>query len=204
MLPNKIASLAIATAAGFLSTASGSSAAEYAFTAYPLGFLSFGAGITPPPGTYITDAVAFYDGTIGGSFDFGGRTFNAGVKADIFTDVLNILLVPNGKLLDGYFGASVTVPAAYVDYQAHASGPLNSISAQTQGTGVGDTILQAQLGWNNGDFSHTFHLSGVIPTGRYDTGFYPITGLNRPSLDVGWAFTWFDSTGDCGAVYPNV
>ena len=32
----------------------------------------------------------------------------------------------------------------------------------------------------------------VIPTGRYNTGFYPIIGLNRPSFDLGWGFTYFD------------
>ena len=26
----------------------------------------------------------------------------------------------------------------------------------------------------------------------YDTGFYPIIGLNRPSLEFGWGFTYFD------------
>jgi len=192
MPSKKIACLAIASGVALCSAVSESSAAEYAFTTYPLGSLAFGAGITPPPGIYITDAVSFYTGLIGGNLDFGGRTFNAGVKADIFVEDMNILFVPKGKLLDGYFGASVSIPAAYVDYEAHASGPRGSVSAETQGTGVGDTILQAQLGWTIGDFSHTFHLFGVIPTGRYGTGFFPITGLNRPSLDVGWAFTWFD------------
>ena len=70
-------------------------AAEYGFTTYPLGSLSFGAGITPPPGTYVTDAISFYTGTIAGQFDFGGRTFNVGVKADLFFDDVNILYVPN-------------------------------------------------------------------------------------------------------------
>ena len=88
--------------------------------------LAFGAGITPPPGTYVTNAISFYSGNIGGTFDFGGRTFNAGVKADIFLDSTNILLVPQGKFLDGNFGASVTVPAGYVKYDASASGALGA------------------------------------------------------------------------------
>ena len=52
--------------------------------------------------------------------------------------------------------------------------------------------LQFQLGWDGESFSHTVYLLGVIPTGRYDTGFTPIIGLNWPSIEVGWGFTYFD------------
>ena len=190
MLAKKMASIASAVALCF--AVSEGNAAEYAFTSYPLGVLAFGAGITPPPGIYVTDAISFYSGNVGGNFDFGGRTFNAGVKADIFLDSTNILLVPQGKLLDGYFGASVTVPAGYVKYDASASGVRGTASSETSGGGWGDMSMQFQLGWDGESFSHTVYLLGVIPTGRYDTGFYPIIGLNRPSLDLGWAFTYFD------------
>ena len=118
--------------------------------------------------------------------------FNAGVKADIFLDSTNILLVPQGKLLDGYFGASVTVPAGWVKYDASASGVRGTITSETSGGGWGDMNLQFQLGWDGESFSHTVYLLGVIPTGRYDTGFTPIIGLNRPSIEVGWGFTYFD------------
>jgi hypothetical protein len=152
-------------------------AAEYAFTTYPLGSLAFGAGITPPPGFYLTDALFFYNGSIGGNFDFGGRTFGAGVKADIYLNETNFLYVPSTKVLDGYLGVSLSVPAGYVDYTANATGPRgNTISLETSGTGLGDFIYQAQLGWDKGDFSHSVYFSIVAPTGRY----------------IGWAFTYFD------------
>ncbi len=125
MPAKRIASLVIASAVGFLGTAAAGNAAEYGFTAYPLGTLAFDAGVTPPPGFYVTDAVSFYTATIGGNSDFGGRTFNTGEKANIFLDDVNVLFVPNGKLLGGYFGVSVDVPAGYVDYQA--SGLRHSI-----------------------------------------------------------------------------
>ncbi|HZV20705.1 MAG TPA: transporter, partial [Hyphomicrobiales bacterium] len=145
---------------------------------------------------YVTEGISFYTGVIGGSFDFGGRTFNAGVRADAAFEETNFLYVPNVKVLDGHLGLSVSVPAAYVIYTAKASGPLNSVTAETEGGGLGDVVLQAQLGWdkswNGGEFSHSLHLLVVTPTGRYATGFYPFAGLNRPSFDLGWAFTWFD------------
>jgi hypothetical protein len=170
------------------------SAAEYGFTAYPLGSLSFGAGVTPPPGVYVTDAISFYTGTIGGNFDFGGRTFNAGVKANIFFDEANVLYVPEKTVFDGHFGVSVSAPAGYVDYPASASAARGTISAEREGGGIGDFAVQIQFGWDSAEFSHTFHILEVIPSGRYSTGFYPILGLNRPSLDVGWAFTWLEKS----------
>ena len=30
------------------------------------------------------------------------------------------------------------------------------------------------------------------PTGRCETGFFPIIGLHRPGIDTSWAFTWVD------------
>lgn len=39
--------------------------------------------------------------------------------------------------------------------------------------------------------SHTAYVQAVAPTGKYDpNGLQPNIGLNRPGIDVGWAFTW--------------
>jgi len=193
MLAKRIASFAIASGLALSFASPEINAAEYGFTTYPLGTLGFGAGITPPPGYYITEAISFYEGSIGGNFDFGGRDFSAGVKANIFLDNVNLLFVPQGSLLGGLFGASVTVPAGYVDYKASASGPRgNTVSDETSGGGWGDMNIKFQLGWDSESFSHTAYFLMVVPTGRYDTGFYPIIGLNRPSYDMGWGFTYFD------------
>ena len=44
----------------------------------------------------------------------------------------------------------------------------------------------------NGDLAATIWLQTVTPTGRYDLGFSPNIGLNRPGIDTGVAFTWTD------------
>jgi hypothetical protein len=41
-------------------------AAEYTFTTYGLGGMAFGAGITPPAGTYVSTGASFYRGSISG------------------------------------------------------------------------------------------------------------------------------------------
>ena len=49
----------------WVAAASNASATEYALSTYGLGGNAFGAGTTPPPGTYVTEATAFYNGNIG-------------------------------------------------------------------------------------------------------------------------------------------
>jgi hypothetical protein len=184
---------ALALTCGLFANAPSSYAAEYAFTTYPLGSYAFDAGVTPPPGIYVTDSLSYLAVSIGGNIQLGGLVFDAGAKAQFFVEEVSILTVPETKVLDGYLGVLVSVPVAHMNLEATTTGPLgNTISNSTEGWGLGDMALQVQLGWDREDFSHSFHILGVIPTGRYAPGFYPITGFNRPSLDIGWAFTWFE------------
>jgi hypothetical protein len=57
--------LALGAAGALLSSAVESTATEYAFSTYGLGSAAFGAGVTPPPGTYVTEAASFYSASIG-------------------------------------------------------------------------------------------------------------------------------------------
>jgi hypothetical protein len=167
-----------------------SRATEYGFSTYGLGGNAFGAGVTPPAGTYVTNATAFYSGEIGRSINFGGVTINAGAKVDVFSNGVNVLYVPERKVFGGNLGLSATVPLGHIDIDA-TIGPL---SREVDGWGLGDIVSKAQLGWQHGDFAHTIYMQVVAPTGRWDPGFSPIIGLHRPGIDTGWAFTWTDPT----------
>src|SRR5689334_2284910 len=96
------------------SAASGAEAAEAAFGTYGLGGTAFNAGVTPPAGTYISTAVGFYHGEIGGALPFHGIILNAGAKVDFFTSALSALYVPERKVLGGNLGLAVTVPAGHI------------------------------------------------------------------------------------------
>jgi len=50
--------------AGCLCMPLSASATEYAFSTYGLGAAAFGAGVTPPPGTYVTGNSTIFSGTI--------------------------------------------------------------------------------------------------------------------------------------------
>jgi hypothetical protein len=167
-------------------------ASEYAFSTYALGESAFSAGLTPPPGTYLSAVFGTYSGKITGAVSFGGVTLNAGVKIDAFNSGLNLLYVPDGKLLGGNLGLSVTIPAGYVNYEATIGVGSLAASREVNGWGFGDVIPRVQLGWQYGDFAHTVYLEGITNSGFWVKGFQPIISFNRPGIDTGWAFTWTD------------
>jgi hypothetical protein len=169
------------------------SATEYAFPTYGLGAAAFGAGVTRPPGTYVTEAFAFYRARIGTTVTFGDDTINPGAKVELFSGATNLLYVPERKVFGGNIGLSLTVPVARIDIEATLGGPLGG-SRSVDGWGMGDVVSRFQLGWQDGGFSHLIYVQAVAPTGHWEQGFAPITGLYRPGVDTGWAFTWTDST----------
>ena len=167
-------------------------AVEYAFSTYALGESAFSAGLTPPAGTYVTAVVGNYSGQIGTTVSFGGVTLNAGAKANIFSSGLNLLYVPDTKVLGGNLGLSVTIPFGYVDYDAFITTGSVSAFRDVNGWGFGDVIPRVQLGWQQGAFAHTVYLEVITQTGFWEKGFSPIVSLNRTGIDTGWAFTWTD------------
>jgi hypothetical protein len=185
--------IALAAAGALMASSLQSAATEYAFSTYGLGGNAFGAGATPPPGTYVTEATAFYSASIGTSVSFGGVTLNPGAKVDAFSAATNILYVPERKVLGGNLGLSVTIPVGHIDVDATLGGPFG-LSRSVDGWGFGDVWSKVQLGWQHGEFAHTIYVQAVAPTGRWDPGFSPIIGLHRPGIDTGWAFTWTDKT----------
>lgn len=183
--------LAFATVA--LSGVSPASADEFGFSSYGLGGAAFGAGVTPPPGTYMTFVSGYYQAEINRSVTLGNVTLDAGAKVKFFQQAINGLYIPERKVLGGRLGLSVTVPVGHIDLDATIVGPI-PISRETSGWGLGDITTRAQLGWQDGSFSHLAYVQVVAPSGRYSVGFEPNIGLNRPGIDTGWAFTWLEST----------
>jgi hypothetical protein len=168
---------------------------EFGFSTYGLGSAAFGAGVTPPPGTYITTASGYYQGEINAPITFGNVTLEAGAKVKFFQQILNGLYVPDQKVFGGSLGIGVSIPVGHNDISATVTGPLgNSFHDETAGWGLGDITTRLQLGWQDGDFAHLAYVQVVAPSGKYAVGFQPIIGLSRPGIDTGWAFTWTEKT----------
>jgi hypothetical protein len=114
------------------------------------------------------------------------------MKVDSISSGLNLFYVPDRKVFGGNLGLSVTVPVAYVNYEASVQVGPSAALREVNGWGLGDIIPRAQLGWHHGDFAHTVYLEAITPTGYWVSGFAPIVGFHRPRVDTGWAFTWTD------------
>jgi hypothetical protein len=189
-LPTAIVAAACLVAIAAASTRA--QAAEAGLGSYGLGTNTFNAGATPPPGTYMTNIFAYYHAEINGAVPFARVTLNAGAKFDFYTTAVNVLYVPERKVLGGNLGLSLTVPAGFVVFEADVRvGPL-AVAREVSGGGLGDIVPRVQLGWQNGDLSHTLWLQAVTPTGRYSPSFAPNIGLNRPGIDTGLAVTYMD------------
>lgn len=169
-----------------------SQADEFAFSSYGLGGAAFAAGVTPPPGTYISFVAGYYAGDIRGAITIGDVVLGAGARAQFFSAALNGLYVSDRKLLGGHWGAAVTLPVGHIDIEAGLAVGGRAATRQTDGWGLGDASGRLQLGWEHGNFSHLIYVQAVAPTGRYDPTFAPNIGLNRPGIDTGWAFTLVD------------
>ena len=135
-------------------------------------------------------------GDINGALTFGGIEIDVAMQIKEFiSPSANLLYVPQQTFLGGRAGFSMTVPFGFVDIAAQATGPLgNTVELATNGWGLGDMVSRAQLGWDNGDFHHSIYIQGLLPTGRYEVGFNPNIGLNRPAIDFGWGFTYIEPT----------
>ena len=180
------------TSCCLLAASTHADAAEYAFSTYGLGESAFSAGVTPPPGTYVSVVTGYFSGQITGTVSFGGVTLNAGFKADALSPGFNLLYVPDRKVFGGNLGLSITVPSGFVDYRASVEVLSLGFSREVSGWGIGDVIPRVQLGWQHGDFAHTVYLEAITPTGFWEPGFKPLVGFHRPGIDAGWAFTWTD------------
>lgn len=154
---------------------------------YVPGNFGFGAGVTPGPGLYVSSSVSHYTGDITLYVDGGKIIANARAKPTIIG--FAGLWVPETKVLGGNFGLSVRSSENYAWAHGSVRG-LIDLDETVQGSGFGDTVARAQLGWDSGNWSNSLFLTGWFPTGRYERGFKPNTGKNIYGINLGWGVTY--------------
>src|SRR5262249_12952654 len=77
-------------------------AAESGFSSYGLGTSAFSAGVTPPPGTYVSAGLAAIRGDINGALTFGGIEIDVAMEIRKFiSGSANLLYVPKETFLGG-------------------------------------------------------------------------------------------------------
>ncbi len=198
-------------------SASQPNAAESAKQFYLLGSNTTLAGISPPPGTYLSNWKYFYTGDASGSGARGVALDGIGasvavqtdvdVDANIFIDLPFALWVAPHKVLGGHLGLGLIVPFGWQDISADASAlatltlPDGRTVQRGRQFGVsddtfsfGDPVGLAQLGWHRGNWH--WRVAGLlnIPIGAYDQNSIANMGFNRWAFDAHAAVTWLDPT----------
>jgi hypothetical protein len=196
-------------------------AAEQAKSIYLLGATASMAGMTPPPGTYVSSFTYVYSGDATGATAISrtlpetGHLFpspttlqlnaNLDVKAQVALDVFSMLWVAPQKVLGGNFGVGVLLPVGYqeVDIDVTARAALtfpNGTTLQRSGRfgatdstfAVGDPLATALLGWSSGNWH--WKMTGLlnVPVGAYNRTDLVNIGFNRWAADLTGAVTWLD------------
>ena len=169
-------------------------AVEYTLGLYPLGSGAVGAGQTAPAGFYFTTAINYGRFQSSTAIPFGGLVLTA--KAAFAPGVIgNLLWVLPEPVLGGHLSVSATSGLAQSIVDASVVGPAASAEKSVQGWGQTDTTLRVSLGWDvNSALSDKFSVSQWLTTGKYEPGFFPIVGLDRPGTDFSWGATYIEPT----------
>jgi hypothetical protein len=189
-------------------------AAENATGLYLLGVKTSMAGFVPPPGTYVTDINLYYSGSASGAAavgialrQTGNLTIDAKVdlQADAYINAPFALWIAPQKVLGGNVGLGVMVPMGWkgidVDIDALATLTLPNgtviqanrhfdISDST--TNFGDPVLNALIGWHDGNWHSSFGVLLNVPIGPWETESITNLSFHRWALDTSGSVTYFD------------
>ncbi|MCG5233828.1 transporter [Xanthobacter oligotrophicus] len=206
---------------GALFSVGPATAAEQGKSIYLLGVTGSMAGVTPPPGTYVSSFTYVYsgDGTGAAALSVtlpgtgtalpGVATLevdaNVRVEANVALDVLSVLWVAPQQVLGGHFGVGALLPVGYqgVDVNVDARTALTFPDGTVLQGGksrlisentfaVGDPLATAFIGWSSGDWH--WKVTGLlnIPVGEYDRYSLVNMGFNRWAADLTASTTWLD------------
>jgi len=196
---------------------SAADAAENAAGFYLLGAKTSMSGYVPPPGTYVSDLNYYYTGDAGGQAAVGIALRRTGAILDIDADVsidanayvnapIAIWVAPE-KVLGGNVGFGIMVPVGSkkVDIAIDA---INTITLPNGTTIVGnsqfdydedsvkfgDPVLNALMGWHQGNWHWSLNALLNVPIGPWDTDSITNLAFHHWGLDTTAAVTWLDTT----------
>lgn len=163
-------------------------AAESGSGAYILGIRGPGAGVTPPPGVFVSNQVFTYSGDIERSIPFGDFEVLARGRADAIVNILTLQWVTPAEIAGGRLGFTLTVPAGTVEVEGSALG----FTVNDDTTTFGDPSVGAFLGWRHANFHLQAGITAFLPIGGYDSTGFANVAKNRTAFDFFGALSWVD------------
>ena len=190
-------------------------AAENATGIYLLGIKTSMAGFVPPPGTYVTDINYYYSGDASGSAAAGvalRRTGNLALAADVdltgnaYINLPIALWIAPQKFLGGNVGFGFLAPYGWkdVDVAIDALATLTLPNGTTiergrhfefedSSTKFGDPVLNALIGWHDGNWHWNVGALLNVPIGPWDTESISNISFHRWALDTSSSVTYLDA-----------
>jgi hypothetical protein len=208
-------SWAFLATAGLALAATQARAAENATGIYLLGIKTSMAGFLPPPGTYVTDINYYYSGDASGAAAAGialRQTGNLTLKADIdvtgnaYINLPLALWIAPQKVLGGNVGLGVMMPYGWkgvdVDIDALVTLRLPNgreialgqhFDFEDSTTNFGDPVLNALIGWHEGNWHWNVGALLNVPVGPWDTESISNLSFHRWALDTSASVTYLDA-----------
>ena len=135
-----------------------SHATENGGSAYNNGVEGFGAGMFPPPGTYLLNYINYY--TAGSFKDKDGNSAIPKFSLDAVAEVIRLVHVTDYKLLGGNIGMQAILPIVHLEVEV----PFRSQS----NNGLGDLVISPLiLSWHSKNLHYVVGLDVDMPTGAY-------------------------------------
>lgn len=168
-------------------------AAENGTGFYLLGTKGPLAAIIPAPGLYLQNDTYIYSGGTGASAQLpSGNIVSVGTKANAIIDMPSLIWSTPYKVLNGQLAFALTAPFGYQNVEADVVlGPGNFSRSGSIFT-IGDPLITAMIGWNEGNFHWSVNGILNIPIGDYNENSMANVAFHRWGADISLAATWFD------------
>jgi len=168
-----------------LSFSSTSHATEGGGGAYSNGVEGFGAGMFPPPGTYLLNYVTYYTA---GSFRFKDGSSAPKFELDALANVVRVVHVGKSKLLGGNVAMQAILPIVHLEVAVPGRSQSNN--------GLGDLVISPLiLSWHSGNLHYAAGVDVDIPIGAYDQNDLANIGRNYWTFVPVLAATYLSDSG---------
>jgi hypothetical protein len=168
-----------------LSVSSTSYATEFGGGAYNNGVEGFGAGMFPPPGTYLLNYVTYYTAD---SFKFKDGSSAPKFELDALANVVRVVRVGKSKLLGGNVAMQAILPIVHLEVAVPGRSQSNN--------GLGDLVISPLiLTWHTNNLHYAAGVDVDIPIGAYDKNDLANIGRNYWTFVPVLAATYLSDSG---------